>query len=126
MAKAGSLDRHRLPFKVEFPPTHHFEITRQGKGTAMDDQEALRLAKRKVDAKIGFFIHAAIYVTVNAILAAINLTTTPGYLWFAWAVFGWGIGLFFHGLSVYAFGEGSTLKQRMVESELSKQAPGDE
>ena len=89
----------------------------------MDDQEALRRAKRKVEAKIGFFIHLAVYVTVNVFLAAINLTTNPAYLWFAWSVLGWGIGLFFHGLSVYAFAEGSALKQRMVKSELKKQTP---
>ena len=92
----------------------------------MDDQEALGRAKRKVEAKIGFFIHLAVYVTVNGFLAAINLTISPGYLWFAWSVLGWGIGLFFHGLSVYAFAEGSPLKQRMVESELRKQVPRNE
>ncbi len=49
----------------------------------------------------GFYIHAVQYVVVIAGLAAINLFSSPGYLWFLWAALGWGIGVAVHGLSVF-------------------------
>jgi hypothetical protein len=87
----------------------------------MEDHEAYRKAQRRVDAKIGFFVHAVVYLLVNALLVGINLTTSPGYLWFLWPLGGWGLGLFFHALSVFLFVEGSTLKQRMIARELQRQ-----
>jgi hypothetical protein len=61
--------------------------------------EALRHAR----ALRGFYSHALVYVLVNAGLAAINLATSPERVWFAFPLFGWGIGLLAHGLSVFAF-----------------------
>jgi hypothetical protein len=87
----------------------------------VEDQEAYRRARRRVDAKIGFFIHAVVYVIINALLVAINLSTSPGYLWFFWPLGGWGLGLFFHALSVFLFVEGSAMKQRMIDHELERQ-----
>ncbi len=55
----------------------------------------------RAGAKLGFFIHLAAYVTVNALLVFINYSTTPQHLWFKWPLVGWGIGLFFHGWDVY-------------------------
>jgi tRNA G37 N-methylase TrmD len=36
---------------------------------------------------------------------------------------GWGIGLFFHGLSVFVFSGGrfETIKERMIEEEMKKE-----
>ena len=61
-----------------------------------------RTAERRVEAKAGFRTHALVFALVNLGLLAINLVTSPGRLWFAWPLFGWGIGLLAHGLSVYA------------------------
>lgn len=49
----------------------------------------------------GFYIHAAVYVAVNLLLLMINLITHHQVLWSFGSIFGWGIGLFFHGLAVY-------------------------
>lgn len=87
----------------------------------MEDYDAYRRARRRVDAKIGFFIHAAIYVLVNALLIGINLSTSPNYLWFFWPLGGWGVGMFFHAMSVFLFVEGSAMKQRMIDQELERQ-----
>ncbi len=61
-----------------------------------------RAAERRVAAKAGFRVHATVFAVVNLGLFIINLVTDRGNWWFAWPMFGWGIGLLAHGLSVYA------------------------
>lgn len=90
----------------------------------MENQEAYEKAKKRVEAKIGFYIHLAVYVGVNVLLIIINLSTSPGYLWFKWPLLGWGIGLFFHGMSIFVF-SGRRLreaKERMIEEEMKKES----
>lgn len=84
----------------------------------MEHQEAYEKAKKRVEAKIGFYIHLAVFVGVNLLLIVINLVTAPGYLWFRWPLMGWGIGLFFHGLGVFASFKGDSIKKRMIEKEM--------
>lgn len=67
----------------------------------MGDQEAYARAKSRVEARIGFFIHLAVYVAVNALLITINLNTDPQYLWFKWPLIGWGVGVIFHAVGVF-------------------------
>ena len=40
---------------------------------------------------------------VNLFLFAINMLSTPDALWFYWPLFGWGIGILIHGLTVFVF-----------------------
>lgn len=89
----------------------------------MEDQEAYAKAKKRVEAKIGFYIHLAFYLGVNALLIIINLSTSTRYLWFKWPLIGWGIGLLFHGLAVYVFSKGLSIKERMIEKEMKGQTP---
>ena len=86
----------------------------------MDNQEAYERAKRRVSAKIGFYIHLSVYVVVNLVLLAINLSTSPEYLWFKWPLMGWGIGVFFHGMSVFVFSGLEGVEERMIEREMEK------
>jgi uncharacterized RDD family membrane protein YckC len=71
------------------------------KETVKND-EAYRRARKRVEEIKGFYAHLIVYVVVNAVLVAINLLITPGFLWFLFPLFGWGIGLFFH--AVFGFG----------------------
>ena len=87
----------------------------------MENQEAYQKAKKRVEAKIGFYIHLAVYVGVNILLIIINLVTSSEYLWFKWPLIGWGIGLFFHALGVFAFTGRSSIKERMIEKEMEKE-----
>ena len=90
----------------------------------MENREAYEKAKKRVEAKIGFYIHLAVYVGVNVLLIVINLTTSPQYLWFEWPLFGWGIGLFFHGMSIFVFSgrKFREAKERMIEEEIKKES----
>jgi len=90
----------------------------------MENEETYKRARRRVDAKIGFYIHLAVYVGVNVLLIIINLLTSPQYLWFIWPAMGWGIGVFFHGMATFIF-SGRTfreMKDRMIEKEIKKES----
>ena len=87
----------------------------------MENQESYQKAKKRVEAKIGFFIHLAVYVGVNILLIIINLLTSTQELWFKWPLIGWGIGVFFHALGVFVFSGGSAIKEQMIEKEMKKE-----
>jgi hypothetical protein len=87
----------------------------------MDDQENYHRAKKRVEAKLVFYAHAAVYVVVNLLLIIINLTTSTHYLWFKWPIIGWGIALGFHALRTYVFFEITSFKERMIQKELEKE-----
>ena len=87
----------------------------------MENQEAYQKAKKRVEAK-RFYIHLAVYVGVNILLIIINLLTSTQELWFKWPLIGWGIGVFFHALRVFAFTERSSIKEQMIEKEMEKEA----
>lgn len=59
-------------------------------------------ARRQVREVRAFYMHALTYVLVIGFLAALNLITSPGRLWFLWAAFGWGIGVCAHGFNTFA------------------------
>ena len=88
----------------------------------MGDREAYERAKSRVEAKIGFYIHLAVYIVVNSLLIIINISTSSQYLWFKWPLIGWGIGVIFHALGVFVLSGGSIIKERLIEREMKKQA----
>ena len=90
----------------------------------MENQEAYKKAKKRVEAKMGFYIHLAVYVGVNVLLIVINLATSPQYVWFKWPLLGWGIGLFFHGMSIFVFSgrKFKGIKENMIQEEMKRQS----
>lgn len=87
----------------------------------MENTQAYQKAKIKAEAKVGFKIHLAVYLAVNAILIAVNLINSPDYLWFIWPLMGWGIGLFWHAMGVFVFNKESGITERMIRKEMDKQ-----
>ena len=87
-------------------------------GMHMENQDLVRIARRRAGMKFGFLIHLAVFIAVNALLFLVNQRTTPDFSWFAFPLGGWAIGLSIHGLAVYLSGSG--LRERMVEDELRK------
>jgi hypothetical protein len=88
----------------------------------MDNDDEFNRAKKKVEAKLGFYIHALVFVLVNAGLVAINLATDADRLWFQWPLIGWGAGLLLHAFLVFAGFHGRSLKEKMIEREMRKSA----
>ncbi|MCL6265508.1 2TM domain-containing protein [Flagellimonas myxillae] len=59
-------------------------------------------AKERVEELKKFYGNLWSYIVVISALAVINyLTNEFRYMWFLWAAFGWGIGLFFHALRTF-------------------------
>ncbi len=88
----------------------------------MKNQEAYQRAKKRLEAKFGFYTHLSIYIVVNLLLIIINLSTSTQYLWFKWPLIGWGIGVFFHALGVFVFSGRSVITEEMIEKEMTKEA----
>ncbi|MDD9891981.1 MAG: 2TM domain-containing protein [Gammaproteobacteria bacterium] len=84
-----------------------------------------RRVLREIRRLRGFYIHAAVYVAVNIMLIVINLITYHKVLWSFGSLFGWGIGLFFHGLMVYKpfRGFGTSWKRREFEKRMRDRMP---
>jgi hypothetical protein len=110
---------------------HLYHVPRQSTAmttpfTSLTDEQIDRLARRRASAKMGWFIHAAVYIAVNAVLFFI--AHNHGGEHRRWSVFpaaGWGVGLLFHGISVWGLGGG--LRERLVERErrnLQRQRDG--
>lgn len=85
---------------------------------AMNETELREAAAKRVDARIGFLIHAVIYVAVNAGMAISGLLSgqiTQSFLWCAGA---WTVALVIQGIAV--FGDGAHLRSRAIEAELGR------
>ncbi len=59
-------------------------------------------ARERVDILKKFYGHLTSYLIIIPLLAIINYWTNEWrYMWFLWAAFGWGIGIFFHAISIF-------------------------
>jgi len=85
----------------------------------MKTQNAKQTAYQNATLRIEFRIHLVVYLAVNALLAAINIMRSPGYLWFIWPLLGWGLGVIIHGIKVRLSVKPS-MKERMIEKEIHK------
>ena len=86
---------------------------------ALSDAEIERLAGKRAGAKMGWFIHLAVYVLVNGGLF-ILASDYGRHRWSIYPAMGWGVGLAFHGLSVFVLGSGSRVRQGMVQRERER------
>jgi hypothetical protein len=83
------------------------------------DQEIERLARRRAGAKLGWYVHAAVYVIVN--IAWFGLATSFGRRpWSIFPAIGWGVGLALHGISVFLLGAGSSFRENLVQRERER------
>ncbi len=85
-----------------------------------DDAQRLRRAQRRAGAKLGWMIHATVFVAVNLLLAGVWMFSSrsgAGY-WPGFPLVGWGLGLAIHGAAVWL--SMTDLRDRMVERELRR------
>jgi len=88
----------------------------------MNDEKLMKEAKKRVEAKQSFRIHALVYVMVNAFLVLIYFVTSPlqetvrlqigwgdgNIFWPLFPMLGWGIGLAAHGIAVWSYLSGKS------------------
>ena len=75
------------------------------------------LARKRAGAKLGWYVHAAAFVLVNAVVFGISRYGFGTRPWSVYPLLGWGLGLALHGVSVFLIGTGSGLRERMVQRE---------
>jgi len=86
----------------------------------MSSDEIDRLARRRAGAKLGFYSHAAVYALVNLFIWLVSDRAFGGRPWTPFPLLGWGLGLALHAISVFVLGQGSSLRERLVEREREK------
>jgi len=74
-----------------------------------------RLAAKRANMKLGFYIHAAVYVAVN--LGLVLLSASQGKAWAIYPALGWGLGLLLHGAATWLALPGGGLREQMVARE---------
>ena len=78
-------------------------------------------ARAVAGVKFSFYVHLAVYITVNLLLVFINLMTTPLLWWCLWVIAGWGFALLIHAVVAFSFPDLFRLVQRMYQKELQRQ-----
>lgn len=78
-----------------------------------------KTARKRASAKMGWYIHATVFVLVNLLLLVKSSVT--GHHWAIFPAFGWGLGLLIHGFVVF-FGSagGFGLRQSLLERERQR------
>lgn len=97
-----------------FPPTN---------GTAMSELEIREKARKKVEAKKGFYSHLVSYAAVGLFFLVLNFLTynESGTWWFFYPMAGWGIGLFIHYFMVFGIPGSKALSQDWEDEELERE-----
>ena len=83
----------------------------------LSPEEIETLARRRASATLGWYVHAAAFVLVNALLFAMSRYAFGTRPWSVYPLLGWGLGLVLHGVSVFLLGSGDGLRERMVQRE---------
>jgi hypothetical protein len=90
----------------------------------MDEQARYERARKRVEEIKGFYTHLLIYVLVNAGLLLINLVTDRGDWWFFYPLFGWGIGIVAHAVSVFGIW-GFAWEERKIKAIMDRERSGE-
>ena len=82
---------------------------------AFREREAKQIWRRRA-----FFVHAAIFGAVNALIFTIWVLAGAGFPWFLFPLMGWGVGLVAHGASAYLLSDPNDIvlereQRRMAE-----------
>ncbi len=80
-----------------------------------DDIDAL--ARKRAGAKLGWYVHALVYVVVNLFLFLTSQYALGNRNWSWGPLLGWGLGLFLHGVSVWFLGAGASFREHLVQRE---------
>lgn len=83
-------------------------------------EEIETLARQRAGAKLGWFVHAAVYVAVNLMLLAMSRYGFGQRPWSVYPALGWGLGLVLHGIAVFILGSGGGLRERLVRQERER------
>ncbi|AUC84548.1 histidine kinase [Polaribacter sp. ALD11] len=118
--KGVKIENNNKTFKVSLPLLYKMNNTMY-----TDDLENSKYVKavEKVEKLKEFYQNLASYCLVIPFLIFINLRFSPGFHWFWFPIFGWGMGLTFHFLEVnnYNIFLGSNWEDRKIKDLMDKE-----
>lgn len=102
------------------PDSKNPESTTDAGSTTTATKEMLAL--RHVAKVRQLYVRVARYIIIMAFLTALNLLTSPHYLWVVWPALGWGLGLLLHAASTLELIPflGADWEKREVEKRLGR------
>jgi len=85
------------------------------------EQQYLR-AKERVEKIKGFYANIISYCIVIPFLIFINLKFSPEFHWFWFPIFGWGMGLLFHGMEAFKYNPflGKNWEERKIKEYMER------
>ena len=86
--------------------------------TRLPDTQLEALARKRASAKLGWYIHALVFILVNLLLA--TLSYSSGRHWAIFPFLGWGVGLAVHGAVVFFITGGSGLHEKLLQQERER------
>jgi hypothetical protein len=86
--------------------------------TALPDTRLEQLARKRAAAKLGWYIHASVYLGVNLLLVALSVAS--GRHWAVFPLLGWGLGLAVHGAVVFLVTGGAGIHERLLQQERER------
>jgi hypothetical protein len=86
--------------------------------TTQLDHDLEKRARRRAGAKMGWYVHATVFILVNLMLAGISAMS--GRAWVMFPAFGWGLGLAIHGFVVFFITGGGGLHERLLQRERER------
>ena len=86
----------------------------------LPDQQLERQARQRAGAKLGWYMHAFVYVAVNLLLLILSFAS--GRHWAVFPLLGWGLALAIHGVVVFVLTGGAGLYQRLLQQERERLA----
>jgi len=87
----------------------------------MENSAEYQSAKKRVEAKMGFYTHLSVYAAVILFLAIINFVTSSGTIWVQWPMLGWGVAVAIHAAFVFVFPRRFAVTEQMIEKEMGKE-----
>lgn len=78
-----------------------------------------RLAHKRVGAKLGWYVHAALYLVTNALVFVISRFGIFNEYLPSLPLVGWGLVLALHGIAVFLIGTGA-LRENVLERERDR------
>jgi hypothetical protein len=85
-----------------------------------DPEQLERLARKRAGAKLGWYVHACVYLAVNLLLFGLSRYAFGERPWSVNPALGWGLGLALHGIAVFLLGSGGGLRERLVRQERER------
>lgn len=88
----------------------------------MADDTLYLKAESRIQRKLEFYKHFAIYCIVNILLAIVNYILTPNEWWFSTVTIFWGVGLVIHFISVFGLGGlfNDEWREKKINEEMEK------